>query len=182
MKFLIINGSHRKGNTDIIISALLKHLDGKAEEIRVLTLREIEMKLPDGCPDCAESLICPNVKDEFSQNIEPTIRDFDIYILVTPTYSDNVTPLTKIFWDRIVSWAHPSRMYLKGKKNAVVVHGMANQRSWNNVINWVKSVCSWEESIFAGSLAIKSDSKIGSVVINQDELADFVNNLLPSSK
>lgn len=177
MKVLIINGSHRSGNTDIIISALIKHFQAKVK-VKVLTLREIEMKLPDGCPDCAESLICPNIKDEFSKKIEAEIRHFDIYILVTPTYSDNVTPLTKIFWDRIVSWAHPDRMYLKDKKLGVIVHGMSDQKSWDNVINWVKSICVWEKSIFAGSLSIKSDSKVGSVSINEEKLREFVNNLL----
>ncbi len=48
----------------------------------------------------------PILNDEFLEKIEPTIRNYDIYIYIyiiaTPAWSENVTPLTKIFWDRIV--------------------------------------------------------------------------------
>lgn len=151
MKILIINGSHRKGNTDIVILRIKGFLDN-ANVVRELVLRDIEMKLPDGCEICADGGMCPNIKDQFSEEIEPTIRDYDLYILATPTWDDNITPLTKIFWDRIVSWCNEDRMYLKGKKLAIITHGMASQKSWINVVNWVKSVCIWEHCIFAGSL------------------------------
>ncbi|MBM4402198.1 MAG: flavodoxin family protein [Candidatus Cloacimonetes bacterium] len=110
MKALIINGSHRAGNTDILIERITAHFNQNQIETRELVLRTIEMKLPDGCEKCAESEICPNVKDQFSEEIEPTIRDFDIYIIATPTWDDGVTPLTKIFWDRIVSWCSEKRL------------------------------------------------------------------------
>lgn len=97
MKVLIINGSHRSGNTDIITSKAIEQLNEKQIEVRELKLREIEMKLPDGCEACAESKFCPNIHDEFTRKIEPTIRDYDIYILATPTWDDGITPLTKIF-------------------------------------------------------------------------------------
>ena len=124
MKILIINGSHRHGNTDIAIKRFEKLVENIAE-VEVLFLRDIEMEIPDGCESCAKGEICPNIKDEFSENIEPTLRDYDIYILATPTWSDNVTPLTKIFWDRIVFCCTEGKMYLKGKKLAVITHGVA---------------------------------------------------------
>lgn len=177
MKIIIINGSHRKGNTDIVIKKIKKELDKKSHETRILFLRDIEMKLPDGCEVCAESGLCPNVKDQFSQEIEPTIRNYDVYVLATPTWDDGVTPLTKIFWDRIVSWCHFDRMYLKDKKLAVITHGMAGKNSWINVINWVKSVCTWEKCKFAGNLSFKSGGKIGDIELKQEEISQFVENL-----
>lgn len=178
MKILIINGSHRKGNTDIAIEKIKSMLSGKVDKIKELLLREIEMKLPDGCEVCADSGVCPNIKDQFSEEIEPTLRDYDIYILATPTWSDNVTPLTKIFWDRIVSWCDEDRMYLKNKKLAVIVHGMADEDSWNNVIDWVKSICGWEECEFAGALVFQSGARIGKISLLDAEIDRFVEGLL----
>ncbi|MDO8609347.1 MAG: flavodoxin family protein [bacterium] len=178
MKILIINGSHRKGNTDIVIEKLNKILVQTSSETRILNLRDIEMKIPDGCEICGESGICPNIYDQFSKEIEPSIRDFDIYIIVTPTWDDGVTPLTKIFWDRIVSWCHKDRMYLRNKKLAIITHGMAGKTSWDNVINWVKSVCVWEECKFAGSLTFKSGSKIGDIELDDSKIKEFVDELL----
>jgi len=178
MKVLIINGSHRKGNTDILVRRLEKELTSKVDETKVLVLRDVKMEMPDGCEACAESEICPNIKDQFSEELEPTIRNYDIYMIATPTWSDNVTPLVKIFWDRIVSWCHPSRMYLKDKKLAVVTHGMAGEDSWNKVINWVKGVCEWEGCKFGGSLTFKSGAKVGNIDLDENKVKDFVEELL----
>lgn len=178
MKILIINGSHRKGNTDLAIKRLRKQLSSKVREVKELVLRDIEIKLPDGCEVCADSGVCPKIKDQFSQEIEPTLRDYDVYILATPTWSDNVTPLTKIFWDRIVSWCDEKKMYLKGKKLAVVTHGMADEESWNNVVNWIKSVCGWEGCKFGGALTFKSGGKVGDIDLKENEINSFINKLL----
>lgn len=172
MRILIINASHRKGNTDNIT----KQVTGKLQdhEVKELLLRDIEVKMPDGCEKCGESEICPNITDEFSERVEPTLRDYDVYILATPTWSDNVTPLTLIFWNRIVTWCHDDNEYLKGKKLAVITHGMAGQDSWDNVINWVKSVCGWEQCKFAGGLTCKTGSEIKNVEIDEKQLNEFI--------
>jgi len=178
MKILLINGSHRAGNTDIITSQVIKLLKKNQIETKELILRDIEMKLPDGCEACAESEYCPNIHDEFSEKIEPKIRNYDIYILASPTWDDGITPLTKIFWDRIVPWCHEDRMFLKDNKLAVITHGMAGKDSWINVINWVKSVCVWEEANFGGSLTIKSGGKVGDLRIFDSKIEIFIDNLI----
>lgn len=177
MKALIINGSHRSGNTDIAIAKVKEQLQEKCE-VRELILRDIEMKMPDGCNLCAEGEICPNTKDEFAEKIEPTIRDYDIYIVATPTYSDNVTPLTMIFWDRIVSWCKEENMYLRGKQLAVITHGMEDAKHLNSVVNWLKGVSKWEEAIFTGSLVFTSDSKIGIKMVEDSAVKDFAELLI----
>jgi multimeric flavodoxin WrbA len=177
MKILIINGSHRKGNTDIVVNKIKEELLISKNIVEVLSLKDIEMKLPDGCEVCAESGVCPHTQDEFSEKIEPSIRNYDAYIIATPIWSDGVTPLTKIFWDRIVSWCHKERMYLKGKKLSMVVHGMADENSWDLAISWIKDVCSWEESIFTGSFKFKSSSRVGDIHIDESSLSVFINSL-----
>ncbi len=178
MKILIINGSHRQGNTDIAIQEICNYLKDPDYQIRELKLRDIEMKLPDGCEHCSEAEICPNIQDEFSLEIEPTLHDYDIYIVATPTWSDNITPLTKIFWDRIVSWCSEDREYLKNKKLAIITHGMAGQSSWQNVINWIKSVCEWEQSKYAGSLTFKSGGKAGDLQLEKKDIDNFIKQLM----
>lgn len=172
MKILIINGSHRAGNTDAITDVFIQETE-KKHEVKEIKLREKEMKLPDGCELCAKSEYCPNIKDEFSISVEPDIRNFDVYIIATPTYSDNVTPLIKIFWDRIIPWCHEERMYLKGKKVGVITHGM-DESSLNHVVDWVRGVCGWEEAEFIGSFLCKSGSSAGSVNVDKEKLAKFV--------
>ena len=178
MKVLIINASHRHGNTDLAVEMVKKSFAGKMSGVRELKLREIEMKLPDGCEVCAEGGVCPNVKDQFSAEIEPTIRDYDIYLLATPTWSDGITPLAKIFWDQIVSWCGEEKIYLRGKKLAVLTHGMAGKQSWSHVVDWVKSVCRWEKAEFGGSLTFKSGVKVGKIELTYDQAELFVNKLL----
>lgn len=181
MKVLIINGSHRKGNTDIAIKKVISALTARSTIINVLNLRDIEMKLPDGCEICADSGICPNVCDELSEKIEPTLRDYDIYIIATPTWSDGVTPLTKIFWDRIVSWCHEDRLYLQGKKLAVITHGVAGDASWHFVTDWVKGICTWEKSKYAGALTFQSGGEIGTVKIDKVKVNTFIEEMLNES-
>lgn len=178
MKILIINGSHRSGNTDIIISEITKQIKLCNHSCEELILRNIEIKLPDGCARCGESEICTNVTDQFSREIEPTLHDFDAYIIATPTWDDGVTPLTKIFWDRIVSWCHADRMYFRGKKLAIITHGMAGKSSWKNVINWAKSICVWEKAIYSGSLTFTSGSEIGSAKISNTKIIQFLDNII----
>jgi multimeric flavodoxin WrbA len=178
MKILIINASHRKGNTDIATKRLIDKLQEDGHETRELVLRDIEMKLPDGCEICAESGICPNVHDQFSEEIESTIRNYNLYILATPVWSDNITPLAKMFWDKIVSWCHQEKMYLKNKRIALVVHGMADPNSWDGIVNWFKGLCTWEQSTFTGYLSFKSSSKIGKIELDDKAIRDFVKQTL----
>lgn len=181
MKIIIINASHRTGNTDLIVQVVSQALEKYQHQVKVIKLREIEMQLPDGCIACAGGEICPNIHDEFSKLVEPTLHDFDCLILATPTWSDNVTPLLNIFMNRIVSWCHEERMYLKNKKLAVITHGMADQRSWDNVINWVKSVSRFEGSFFAGALACQTPGSIlrniNEIDLSKKQIAEFISHL-----
>jgi|GEM_PF-6270900 len=177
MKVLIINGSHRAGNTDIAVDKVLSELHKRGDIAVQLKLRDIEMMMPDGCVACCESKDCPNVKDQFSKEIEPDLHDYDVYIIATPTWSDTITPLTNIFWQRIVTWDNDDRQYLKGKKLAVITHGQAGMKSWKNVINWAKSVCVWEKCIFTGALTFKSGAKPGVLRLTSLQVEKFVDLL-----
>lgn len=173
MNLIIINGSHRSGNSDLVIDELKKIGKDLGLKIDELRLREIEIKLPDGCECCAEGERCPNVKDEFETKWLEKIGKYEGIILVTPTWSDGPTPLMKIFIDRIVCFCHPNRMWWKNKKIGIITHGMAGEKSWQLVINWVKSMCVWMEAKFEGDLSFKSGGKIGDINFSQTKLREF---------
>lgn len=174
MKVIIINGSHRQGNSDLVISELKKIGKDLGLKIDELRLRDIEIKLPDGCEHCAESERCPNIKDEFEIKWLEKVGRYDGCILVTPTWSDGPTPLTKIFINRVVCFSHPNRMWWKNKKIGIITHGMAGEKSWQMVINWIKSVCVWMEAKFSGSYVFKSNGKVGTAKFSKEKLREFL--------
>ena len=69
-------------------------------------------------------------------------------------------------------------MYLKGKKLAIATHGAADESSWKYPIDWIKSVCGWEECEFGGSLTFKSNTRVGTIKLNEAKIKDFVEKLL----
>ncbi len=143
-------------------------------------MRDIDIKLSDGCLNCAKSLPCPNIKDEFSKKYLPKISNYDVYLLATPTYCDNVTPLMKNFIDRILPISYSKKMGLKNKKVGIIVHGMSGMSSFKFPIMWIKSVCGWIEAKFIGYSTFKSGAKAGDVKINNRKVNLFLNNFLKS--
>ncbi len=171
MKILIINGAIRKnGNTDKIIESFKKIAVEENFIVNELVLRDVEIKLCDGCIDCANSLSCPNTKDEFSGKYLLQIWDNDIYIFATPVYCDNATPLLVNFIDRILSQTDN----LKGKKIGVIVHGMADTESWKFPIMWIEGMCKWLEAKFIGSLTFKSGAEPNTAEINEEKIKSFL--------
>jgi len=178
MKIIIINASHRHGNSDIISKLCQKFFKNNAIDFEALKLREIEMNLPDGCEFCAQSENCPNVFDQFEKMILPRLKHFNTYIIITPTWSNGPTPLLNIFINRIVSSCHPDKMWLKNKKVGVITHGMADESSWELVIDWIKSICSFNRAIFAGSYTFHSDAIPNSVEIDNTKLENYLKSLI----
>lgn len=172
---LIINGSpKRKGNTDKVIEAL----KGIAKNLRIkiyeLVLRDLKMTLPDGCTSCANSEPCPNMKDKFEREIISRIPQYDGYIFTTPTHNDNVSVLTKIFIDRIVSFCHPKRLYLKNKKVGIITHGMADKKSWQFPIDYIKRVCGFHKAKFVAFYTFFSDAKPNTEKFKKEDLEKFL--------
>jgi len=180
MKFLIINGSPRKkGNTDKIVLVLKRAIEEKKLKAEEIILRDIEMKLCDGCENCANSLPCSNIKDEFSKKYLLKIPNYDAYIFVTPIYCDNVTALLKNFIDRSLPIIYSDKeMCFKDKKIGIIVHGMEAEKHWQIPVMWIKGICKWTEAKFIDYLILKSGAMAGDIKIDNKKVKSFLNKFL----
>ncbi|HZX45224.1 MAG TPA: flavodoxin family protein [Candidatus Nanoarchaeia archaeon] len=106
MKILAINGSHRKGNTDFLLSNLLEDTD-------IIRLREKKITFCGGGDDCCPKTGTCYIKDDMPE-IEKKLVEADLVILASPCYFFNVTAMMKNFMDRCNPFFF--NLKLKGKK------------------------------------------------------------------
>lgn len=154
MKIVAINGSHigRAGNTNIMVTALLKGAQAMGAETNNIFLAEKDIKYCKACKMCWFKTLGKCVlKDDMSEILN-SIEKADILILATPLYFDNISGMLKVFMDRLIVTASPywekdndgeCRHIRKSKAPKLIM--MANcgypERSHFQVIsNWIKRV------------------------------------------
>lgn len=102
LKILSINGSRRrKGNTEILIQAILTPAKAAQVEIESIFLGDYAMDGCTGCEGCNTSWECV-IKDDFHHIIQK-MDDADAIVLASPTYWYSVTSDMKRFVDRCYS-------------------------------------------------------------------------------
>ncbi len=99
MKLLAINGSPRKGNTGIMLNAILSSAREKGAETEVIELRKENIKFCSGGDDCCPKTKKCHIKDDMPV-IYKKLEEADIIILASPTYFSNVSARMKNFMDR----------------------------------------------------------------------------------
>lgn len=116
MKYLIINGSPRLGNTYGVISQVKNSLDGEFEEIFLMGER---IPMCRGCFKCIErgEGQCPDY-DKINPIVEK-MKSSDAIIVGSPVYAMNVTALLKNFFDHTAYLFHRPELFTK--KALVVV-------------------------------------------------------------
>ena len=115
-KYLLISGSPRKGNTDFVLSKLFENINDEKE---LIFLRDKKIKHCIGCLSCHDKPQC--VIDDDMTKIRDKILDFDVIIIGSPNYFDNISGLLKDFVDR----THPfyKQELLKDKKLILIMVG-----------------------------------------------------------
>ncbi|MEG6522465.1 flavodoxin family protein [Desulfotomaculum sp. 1211_IL3151] len=110
MKIVVINGSPkgRKGNTNVIVSSLLKGAEEAGAQTTNLFLTEKNIHPCTGCTTC---WFAPKpgqcvIKDDMFEIIAQ-LGDANVIILATPVYCENMTSLLKMFIDRLTMVANP---------------------------------------------------------------------------
>lgn len=116
LKYLLISGSPRKGNTDFILSEIYKTIKQDKE---IIFLKNKKIKHCLGCLSCDYKPQCA-IKDDMDE-IRDKMLNADVIIIGAPNYFDNVSGLLKDFIDR----THPfyKEKLLKGKKLFLIMVG-----------------------------------------------------------
>lgn len=103
MRLLAINGSPREhGNTQRILSEILKGSEGEGVEIEYLRLAELEFSDCTGCGYCKRNQHC-RLEDDM-QRAYAAIRRADAVLLGSPIYMGAETGMTKCFLDRLYAF------------------------------------------------------------------------------
>lgn len=131
MKYVIINGSPRVGNTCKAIKQVKANLEGEFEEIH---LAKADMGMCLGCYNCIErdARYCPHF-DKVNPIVEK-IKDADGIIIGSPVYAMNVTALLKNFIDHTAYFYHRPEFFTK-KALVVVTTAGAGQKKVANYID-----------------------------------------------
>lgn len=121
MKVLLISGSPRNGNTEMILNKIQESLSGI--ESKLILLREKNIDHCRGCLFCDKTKKCA-ISDDMD-NIRNEMLWADVIIIGTPNYYDNVPGLLKDFIDRTNPFYETG--LLKGKKMINIVTGGGNK-------------------------------------------------------
>lgn len=109
MKIVVINGSPkgRRGNTNVIVSSLLKGAEEAGAQTRNIFLAEKNINHCTGCITCwFEKPGQCVIKDDMPE-VLAHLGDAHVIILATPVYCDNMSGLLKMFIDRLTMVANP---------------------------------------------------------------------------
>ncbi len=108
MKIVVINGSPkgRKGNTNVIVSSLVKGAEEAGAQTTNIFLAEKNINHCTGCITCWFKPGQCVINDDMIEVIAQ-MGDANVIILATPVYCENMTGLLKMFIDRLTMVANP---------------------------------------------------------------------------
>lgn len=129
MKILLINGSPRAGNTDLILNKIKDSLVGFSLDL--VLLREKNIQYCKGCLFCDKNKKCL-IKDDMIDINEKLLKSH-LIIIGTPNYYDNVPALLKNFIDRTNPFYKTDQ--LKNKKIINIVVGGGKKENSQRVID-----------------------------------------------
>jgi multimeric flavodoxin WrbA len=133
--------------------SIMAAAEKRGAETELITLRNRNIKVCDGCFACEKTGVC-HIKDDM-QDIYRKILSTDAVVLGSPTYFDAPTSLAMGFIHRT---AYPLYGKIKGKRFASVVVGQTpgaeGAASRGKVEDYFKLVASTFELDYAGSLSV----------------------------
>ena len=140
MKILGICGSPRKGNTEWLMRRLMAKAENKGAETELITLKDKNIKMCDGCLACEKTNAC-HIKDDM-RGIYDKMLFADAFVLGSPDYMDAPTGSALNFIHRM----YPLYGKINGKRFASVVVGQVpgadGAASRGKVEDYFKSIAS----------------------------------------
>jgi multimeric flavodoxin WrbA len=109
MKIVAINGSHRgrSGNTNAMVTAILKGASEAGAETVNIVLAEKNIKHCVACKACWFKSPGQCVLDDDMSDILSLMEGADVRLLATPIYCDNISGMLKVFIDRMIVTISP---------------------------------------------------------------------------
>jgi len=110
----VVGSPRRRGNTDLLVSAILAAAEEAGAEVEKIMLRDLRIRECDGCHTCWKGKPCSKRDD--MNGLYPKIIASDVIIFGTPVYWFGPTALIKAFLDRFVYFNGPkTRRLIQGK-------------------------------------------------------------------
>ncbi|MCK5289745.1 MAG: flavodoxin family protein [Candidatus Aenigmarchaeota archaeon] len=170
VRCLLISGSPRKGNTDIVLARIFEKIEGDKE---LIYLRDKSIRHCTGCLVCARSDKC-SIRDDMDELCEKMVQA-DVIVVGTPNYFDNVPGLLKDFIDRTNPFYGTDM--LKGKKLVTFVVGGGKVVNSKRVSDQALTYFADSHKLYhAGSFCF---SALGSAdVLDDESLDDIVSDIV----
>ena len=178
-KIVALIGSLRKGgNTDTLVSEMLKGAEASNVKTEKIYLMEQEIKPCKLCNTCRSDERPPCILDDDCNRIIDKIQTANAVIFSTPTYWKNVSGLMKLFMERCYSlfdneWKNSK---IEGKRAALVVccGGEDIETNTRPVIDSIEGFLEWcgvhiVEKIVASAL------DAGDILKNPEAMKDAAN-------
>lgn len=126
MRYVIINGSPRKGNSWAVVKQVKKNLEGEFDEVQLL---KQDIPLCVGCFNCIlkGEDHCPHF-DKVNPIVEK-IEKADAIIMTSPVYAMNVSGLLKNFLDHTAYMFHRPTCFTKKAMVIVTTAGAGHKDS-----------------------------------------------------
>jgi multimeric flavodoxin WrbA len=152
MRILEICCSPRKGNTEWLMRKLIEIIRKRGVETELVTLKDRNIKLCDGCLACEKTNAC-HIKDDM-QGIYDKMLSTDAIVLGSPDYMDAPTASAMNFIHRM----YPLYGKIKGKGFASIVVGQVGgadgAASRGKVEDYFKSIAGLFGLDYLGSISV----------------------------
>ena len=152
MKILEICCSPRKGNTEWLMRKLMAVAEKRGAKTELITLRDRNIKVCDGCLVCEKTNAC-HIKDDM-QGIYDKMLSADAVVLGSPDYMDAPTGSAMNFIHRM----YPLYGKINGKRFASVVVGQVTGAdgvaSRGKVEDYFKSIAGLFGLDYRGSISV----------------------------
>jgi multimeric flavodoxin WrbA len=178
MKILEICCSPRKGNTEWLMRKLMAAAEKRSAETELITLRDKDVKMCDGCLACEKTNAC-HIKDDM-QGIYDKMLSTDVVVLGSPTYMDAPTASAMNFIHRM----YPLYGKIKGKRFASVIVGQVTGTdgvaSRGKVEDYLKSIAGLFELDYRGSISVaaRDPTDASKITDVEKQCEDFATRIL----
>lgn len=124
-----------KGNSDLLLTQVLKGASQQGSATRKIHLRDVEYSPCIGCERCRKDRICTGQRDGMSL-LYPDIIASRGLVLISPTHNYNITAWMKSFIDRLYCFYNftserpgPWSSQLDGQGRKAVIVGICEQET-----------------------------------------------------